>query len=130
VDETGFGIKRGGRTFVKRKGQFDLNMNPTNRCKTCKWWVLPEESEYWGHDEIVSPRQWPQDKPLPVEFEVRYCEHPRLLFCERPAQIDAATVADGSTYMANLLTAENFGCVMHEAGKLTPEEYRSIREES
>jgi hypothetical protein len=47
-------------------------------------------------------------------FEVRICQHPRLLFCERPLEANGFAVADGSEYMANFYTAEDFGCVKHE----------------
>jgi hypothetical protein len=51
-------------------------------------------------------------------FEVRFCKHPELMFCERPLRPDGFAVADGSNYQAHLYTAEAFGCVLHE---LAPE---------
>lgn len=47
-------------------------------------------------------------------FAVRQCMNPKLLFCERPLTSDGFAVADGSEYMANLYTAEDFGCVKWE----------------
>lgn len=75
----------------------------TNTCKTCKHWHLGEENRYnseanaakWGH-------------------RVRRCKHPRLLFYQRPDK-DAAAVCDGSQYQAELITGEEFGCVLHES---------------
>lgn len=88
-------------------------------CKTCKWWKAVPERENWEFgdniaEDITTPTQWPQGTKIPVEFEVRYCTHPKLLFCERPLESDGFAVADGSHYMANLFTAEDFGCKLHE----------------
>lgn len=84
-------------------------------CKTCQWWQLPPEGEYWGSEQYVAPdKPWHPDQKMPVDFEVRYCRNPKLLFCERPAESNTFAVADASDYMANLYTAENFGCVLHE----------------
>jgi hypothetical protein len=86
-----------------------------NICRTCKWWQLPPEDEYWGDDDILNPKAHP-DVKLPTNFEVRYCNNPRIGFCERPGRPNEASVQDGSYYTANLLTAEQFGCVLHETG--------------
>lgn len=99
-------------------------MNP---CKTCKWWLVPPVNEYWGSDEILEPKAHP-DVPLPVTFEVRYCRNPDIGFCERPTASNRAAVQDGSYYMANLVTAEGFGCVLHESGELTQEDRKRLAE--
>lgn len=95
---------------------FKSECGEINRCKTCKWWQMPLECDYWGDNDLAAPKQWPAGTFLPVEFEVRYCNNPHILFCERPLKRNAASVADGSAYMANLYTAEDFGCPLHEAG--------------
>lgn len=91
---------------------------PLKRCKTCKWWQNEPEDEYWGGKYHISPdKPWNPDEKMPVDFEVRYCTHPKLVFCERPEERDTFAVADGSYYMANLYTAEDFGCVLHAQGE-------------
>ena len=84
-------------------------------CKTCRHWkIMGVETGYILHRDIVAPTDPDTYKESKMPFEVRHCTNPRILFCERPVQIDGACVADGSTYMANLMTAEQFGCVLHE----------------
>ena len=63
-----------------------------NTCKTCKHWRDSYE-------------------PMVLPFAVRQCKHPSLTFCERPVESNGFRVAD----MAALVTAEDFGCVRHEA---------------
>ena len=90
-----------------------------NCCATCRYWQEDEERRYHS---VINP-------PDPVTYEqckteeeiaakwghrVRYCAHPKILFYQRP-EIDAAAVVDGSEYDASLLTAEQFGCVLHES---------------
>ncbi len=88
-----------------------------NNCKTCKWWIAHEEPRYEvGEEYNGEAKPWNPDEPMPHEFEVRFCRHPKLLFCERPLESNTFAVSDGSMYAANLHTAENFGCVLHEAG--------------
>lgn len=83
-----------------------------NQCKTCKWWVL-EEDNYAV--DLCQPTKWPQGTPLQVEFDVRECKHPHLLFCERPLETNGFAVVDGSQFFAGFVTAENFGCVRHSS---------------
>lgn len=88
-------------------------------CKTCKHWKLTKV--YGCCEDLISP-------PDPVTYirckneeeikqkwgtVVRCCEHPKIVFCQRPS-IDGAAVVDGSEFFAKLITAENFGCVLHE----------------
>lgn len=82
-------------------------------CQTCKHWSVagPRGST----DEIINPTDPDTYEPMVTTFEVRICKHPRLLFCERPLESDGFAVADGSRYMANLYTAQDFGCLLHEA---------------
>lgn len=67
-----------------------------------------EESYLAVHDPVTYEAVEPQP------FELRSCTSPKIRFYERPEQ-DGAAVLDGSTYMALLITAENFGCVQWEA---------------
>ena len=48
-------------------------------------------------------------------FEVRLCKMPTQTFCEAPVERNGFGLCDGSQYMAALATAEDFGCVRHEA---------------
>lgn len=86
-----------------------------NKCKDCKWWgVVDRKQEISGHFDIVAPYDPDTYKPMDLPFKVQYCLCPKVLFCERPLESDGACVADGSGYMAALLTAEDFGCVLFE----------------
>ena len=49
-------------------------------------------------------------------YTLRYCQHPKILFYQRP-EINGATVMDGSEFKACLVTAPDFGCVLHEENK-------------
>jgi hypothetical protein len=87
-----------------------------NNCKTCKHWQLKENR----YNDIVFPYDPETHEKLSDDetvirfgYRVRYCTHPKVLFYERP-DINGAAVCDGSEYMAELLTAEEFGCVLHE----------------
>lgn len=90
----------------------------SNRCATCKWWLLNEDTRA---SRVIFP-------PDPVTYEqeeteeantakwghrVRQCTHPRVLFYQRPDKGGAA-ICDGSEYRAELLTGEDFGCTLHE----------------
>ena len=85
-------------------------MIPT--CRTCKHWTV--NGPIGDDDPIITPIDPDTYEPMKIGFEVRICNHPRLLFCERPLESDGFAVADGSEYMANLYTAQDFGCVLHE----------------
>ena len=78
-----------------------------NNCKTCKWWIDK-------NNEYCHPTDEDTYKEKEMPFEVQQCKHPKLLFFERPVEINGFTVADGSGYFAALYTAENFGCILHE----------------
>ena len=91
-----------------------------NLCKTCVFWKFSAEDEYEPGDQVARPRHPVTFEPQSEEqtntdhgYVVRYCKHPKILFYERP-EIDGAAVVDGSEYHAALLTAEAFGCVLHE----------------
>lgn len=93
-----------------------------NICKNCKHWLLPtKEDDYWGSQHITKPYDEENDfEPMTEEkqrelfgFNVRYCRSPKIIRFERPAK-DGATVVDGSEYMANFITGEDFGCIHFE----------------
>ena len=94
-------------------------MTSHNLCKTCKHWQLGEENRY---DSLIFPydpdtyEQEPDEQANAAKWghRVRRCKHPRLLFYQRPDK-DAAAVCDGSKYHAELITGEEFGCVLHES---------------
>lgn len=100
-----------------------------NRCKTCKWWGVKWEPLVGDrellsssmidpescHRDIIDPLDPDTYGSMDMPFKVKMCGCPKLFFHERPVESTGACVADGSTYMANLLTAEDFGCVNHEA---------------
>lgn len=75
------------------------------RCRTCKHWKPKEDWEQWQDDE--------DGKEHP--FEVKSCEQPKMVKFVRPETADGLALMDGSYYRARMFTAENFGCVNHEA---------------
>lgn len=75
------------------------------RCRTCKHWKPKEDWEQWEDDE--------DGKGHP--FEVKSCEQPKMVKFVRPEVADGLALTDGSYYRARMFTAENFGCVNHEA---------------
>lgn len=79
-----------------------------NRCRTCKHW---RDAEYGDYAHPIDPDTYEE---MEIDFGVRECANPKLMFCERPLERNGFAVADGSNYMANLYTAEDFGCVLHE----------------
>lgn len=80
-------------------------------CKTCIHWKEPKHDGY----SICHPYDFDTGEHMQLPFKVRQCTHPKLAFCERPVESDGFAVADGSTYMADFYTAEEFGCVKHES---------------
>lgn len=82
-----------------------------NTCKTCRHWRATGDEPSAGVTHPIDPDTC---EPMQMPFEVRSCKHPKLLFCERPLEPDGFAVQDGSYYAADLITAENFGCIQHE----------------
>jgi len=80
-------------------------------CKTCKWWLVDDDERY---ARITQPEDIDTGVKMELPFEVRHCYSPRLLFYERPLESCGAAVVDGSMYQAALLTAEDYGCPLHE----------------
>lgn len=85
-------------------------MTGIGTCRTCVHW---EKSD----SHVVAPLDPDTYEPIKAEFEVRECTHPKLLFCERPYESNGFAVCDGSTYMASLFTAEDFGCARHSSSQ-------------
>ena len=80
------------------------------RCKTCRWWVIDREHRIPFH-------LWPRDENYEAvmpSWETRVCTSPKLEFYAAPGTPSGAVVFDGSQYMAELATGEDFGCVNHE----------------
>ena len=95
---------------------------PARTCSTCSFWVLDKDDSY---NEIISPNHpgtYEQIDPTEEGGEakiaalwghnVRRCRSPKVTFYQRPEK-DGATVCDGSGYMAELLTGQDFGCIHH-----------------
>jgi len=78
-------------------------------CKTCKWWNSGEEYSY-----VTDPEDFDTGLKMKMPFEVKICHSPHILFHERPVAENQAAVYDGSGYMGKLITASDFGCVLHE----------------
>lgn len=95
-----------------------------NTCKTCRWWVTPDEGSRAGivmreigeaFDLFGPHAEWDTEPPHEIAAQtVRRCASPKLLFYEVPEKSGAA-VCDGSQYWGCLATGEDFGCVNHEA---------------
>lgn len=84
-----------------------------NKCKTCKWWKLPDDNDYHGSD-ICEPTDPDTCKPMKLDFEVKECTSPLLTRFERTVNNNGVSLMDGSQYKSDMYTAENFGCVNHE----------------
>lgn len=82
-------------------------------CKTCKWWREEEKTTIFN--DILHPRAPDTYEVMEMPFIVKVCISPKLLFYERPVESTDTCVVDGSEYIAHLITAEDFGCVNHEA---------------
>ena len=80
-------------------------------CRTCAFWkdpdVLKRGSVAGGY---VKPRDWETDELIQFDFEVRVCNHPDLVFCERPQEEDGFGICDASEYAAAFMTGEKFCC--------------------
>lgn len=92
-----------------------------NMCKTCRFWNRSDG--YETGDQVLRPFHpvtfdMMTDADMLAEHghEAKYCTHPKILFYEYPSKSGAAVV-DGSQYRAALITAEEFGCVLHEENK-------------
>ena len=84
-------------------------------CKTCVHWTKSAKKGSYAESSICVPLDPDTYKPMKRGFEVRLCKQPTQTFCEAPVERNGFALADGSEYMAMLATAEDFGCVRHEA---------------
>lgn len=85
-----------------------------NACKTCKHWTKSKDEDSYMIQSMCSPIDQDTYEPMERGFETRICRQPTQTFCEAPVERDGFGLTDGSTYMAALATAEDFGCVKHE----------------
>ncbi len=82
---------------------------------------MPKEDEFFGAEDCAIPRN-PASDDFALEqvkeedeqralfgYATKYCKSPKLKFYKRPSK-DGCCVADGSQYMAVLITGEDFGC--------------------
>lgn len=84
-----------------------------NVCRTCKHWKRPSVSDGSTSRLMCSPVDPDTFQPMDRGFEARLCKEPTQGFFEPPAEADRFSIADGSTYLATLVTGEAFGCVRH-----------------
>lgn len=94
-------------------------------CATCRFWVRdvapwPEEVYFPPlGDAAAADGDWAAcdtDEASIVArglHRVRRCAHPKIVFYQRPAR-DGAALLDGSQYRASFVTAEGYGCLLHE----------------
>ena len=76
--------------------------------------MVPAERSSYRLSDICKPVDPDSYKPMDRGFEVRICNQPTQAFCESPVERNGFALTDGSTYMAAMATAEEFGCVRHE----------------
>ena len=77
-------------------------------CQTCEHW---DRRGNGNHEDIVRPYDPDTYEEMDMPFKVGRCTSPKLLRFERPLEPSGASVCDGSEYMANLFTGEDFGCI-------------------
>jgi hypothetical protein len=82
------------------------------RCKTCQHWKKPGNP---NARDLCNPLDQDTYQPMSLGFEVRECTHPSKTFHEPPTERNGFALTDASQYFAALCTAEDFGCVRHEA---------------
>lgn len=88
-----------------------------NTCATCKHWTVVQERDDGSYENIYNPVDPDTWEPMDMPFEIRRCNNPAKTFCERPVERNGFGTADGSTYMADLFTGPDFGCVRHSDGQ-------------
>lgn len=84
-------------------------------CKTCAHWRLGENTESYLGMDMCRPRDPGTYEPMVRGFDVRICKQPTQTFAETPVERNGFGLTDASQYYAVLVTAEDFGCVRHEA---------------
>lgn len=75
-----------------------------NTCKSCKFWVVPTVLLSKGYAQEAGP-----DQP-----EIRACRCPKFAKQQQPTERKPAALVDPTAGGAMFITAENFGCVLHE----------------
>lgn len=85
-----------------------------NTCKTCKHWQVDGDKNYQAL-HLCKPEDPYTGEPMQRGFEVRMCMQPTQTRFEPPVESNGFALTDGSDYYAALCTAEDFGCVRHEA---------------
>lgn len=85
---------------------------------------MPKDGEYYGAEECAMPRNpasgdWERienedEQRKLYGYATKYCTSPKVKFYKRPNKSECC-VADGSQYMAVLITGEDYGCVNWEA---------------
>lgn len=86
-----------------------------NTCKTCQHWQDPNSDDFYARS-LCKPLD-PENNYKPMErgFSCKVCALPTQTFAEAPVERNGFGLVDGSEYYAALVTAEDFGCVRHEA---------------
>lgn len=91
-------------------------------CRTCKHWYVDTTDSYAENViyqvkdglDCSDTRDLNEDEiTRKLGHAVKHCNNPKLLFFDRP-ESDGMAVIDGDYYHASLLTAEGFGCSLHE----------------
>ena len=82
-------------------------------CKTCIHWTKPASDDYESKP-ICNPTDPDTFSAMVLDYGIRICKSPRLLWFASPGRDEAALI-DGSEYYAALITGEDFGCTNHEA---------------
>lgn len=87
-----------------------------NTCKTCRHWQKPSDANK-GYMALglCDPTDPDSGEPMNRGFEVRVCQQPTQTRFESPVEANGFGLTDGSNYYAALCTAEDFGCIRHEA---------------
>jgi len=92
------------------------------QCKTCRYWLLDKDDKYscliypYKPGEDYEQCETEEEAAALFGCRVRRCRNPKLLFYQRP-EIGGAAVLDGSEYIAELITGEEFGCSCHAVNK-------------
>ena len=84
-------------------------------CKTCKHWQGPADDDFYA-DSLCKPLDPQNDyKTMERGYGCKVCKMPTQTFAEAPVERNGFGMVDASQYYAVLVTAEDFGCVRHEA---------------
>lgn len=89
------------------------------RCKTCKWWRVPDDEfrRYGEARRCHSPKVvFVVPNPVPPHYEWSELVRKGAAYSDAPRRLadDEAGVMDGEGYKAELWPGPDFGCVHHE----------------